>query len=182
MARKVKRPMIDEPGKRKLYPSEYKRLPNFMEAIPSWMNVTPTVEAAERNTRQYSLDEIASIINREAERLAPGNFEFKNVLHAIALAESGGNNMLPGDHNQSFGVFQNRRNGVYEGKIIRGRGGDYSIEQLQDPEFEIPMAVSDLYRYYLNAKKLGLKGADAARYTSKYGQRPLSWPSEVLLY
>lgn len=175
MAKKNRdRRTIFEEGRGRLYPASYKAMPNFMRQIPSWINAIPTVEAAERaNTaRRLSLDEIARIINQTAEALAPGNSEFKNILHAIALAESGGNNLAVGDKGQSFGVFQNRR------KL--GRGGNYSITQLQDPTFEIPMAVSDLYQYYLNAKKRGLNGADAASYVSKYGQRPAAghekWP------
>lgn len=103
-------------------------------------------------------------IDRAAEIYAPGDDEFKKVLHAIALAESSGDPNAIGDRGQSVGLFQNR--------MVKGRGGNYSKQQLLDPEFNSKLAAEELSRYYKMGVQKGLTGDRLVAYVSKYGQRP----------
>jgi len=110
------------------------------------------------------------IIDNAAEKYAPGDSEFKKVLQAIALAESGGNANAVGDNGNSIGLFQNNMAG--------GRGAGYTKAQLLDPTFNADIAASDLYKYYRDARGQGLSGANLVAYVSKNGQRPaagLEW-------
>jgi len=107
---------------------------------------------------------IAGIIDQSAEKYAPGDDEFKKVLHAIVLAESGGNPLAVGDQGNSIGLFQNNMAG--------GRGQGYSVEQLSDPYFNADLSVKDLLTHYKQGLANGLSGANLVAFVSRYGQRP----------
>ncbi|MCK9370709.1 hypothetical protein M0R04_12440 [Candidatus Dojkabacteria bacterium] len=107
---------------------------------------------------------VGNIIDKVAEEMRPGDMEFKKVLHAIALAESGGRSNAKGDGGWSIGLFQNHRRD--------GRGKGYSVEQLEDPEFNTRLSAKELVRYYDQAVSKGLTGSKMVAYVSKYGQRP----------
>lgn len=112
----------------------------------------------------------ADIIDQAAEKYAPGDREFKAVLQAIALAESGGNSNAIGDNGNSIGLFQNNMAG--------GRGASYTKEQLLDPFFNAEISARDLVRYYQQGKAQGLSGPNLVAYVSRHGQRPatgLEW-------
>ena len=107
---------------------------------------------------------VGNIIDKVAEEMKPGDMEFKKVLHAIALAESGGRPNAKGDGGWSIGLFQNHRRD--------GRGKGYSVQQLEDPEFNTRLSAKELVKYYNQAVSKGLTGSKMVAYVSKYGQRP----------
>lgn len=107
---------------------------------------------------------VGNIIDKVAEETRPGDLEFKKVLHAIALAESGGDPGAEGDGGWSIGLFQNHRRD--------GRGRGYSVEWLKNPENNTRLSVKELVIYYDRGVKQGLTGNDLVAYVSKYGQRP----------
>ena len=120
--------------------------------------------------KKYSLDEIGNIINTEAEKVRPGDSEFKKILQAIAFSESSGDPTLPGDYDKktgqynSWGLFQNNRKS--------GRGIGHSIEDLKDPVYNTRLAIEELVKYYDRGIVAGKRGAELAEYVSKHGQRP----------
>lgn len=107
---------------------------------------------------------VAGIINAVAEQYAPGDDEFKKVMNAIALAESGGNPGAVGDAGNSIGLYQNNMAG--------GRGAGYSADQLKDPHFNADLAARELIKYYNEGRRQGLSGGDLVAYVSRTGQRP----------
>jgi LysM repeat protein len=119
---------------------------------------------------------IEDIINQIANELAPGNEEFRLSLHAIALAESGGNPSAIGDGGSSIGLFQNNMAG--------GRGAGHTKQDLLDPIYNTYLAARDLINHFNNAKAQGLSGSDVTRYMSRYGQRPAQglWEAPVKYY
>lgn len=138
---------------------------DFVKKSVRGMNVfnPPTALASDEVPGGVSGD-VGNIIDKVAEEMRPGDIEFKKIMHAIALAESGGNPNAVGDNGQSIGLYQNR--------MKFGRGGNYSKEQLLDPEFNTKLAAQELVKYYDQAISKGLTGRQATEYVSKYGQRP----------
>jgi hypothetical protein len=132
----------------------------------------PEVKASEIDTKTTPAIEgkvltssgVGTVIDKVANEIAPGNADFRKALHAIALAESGGNPNAIGDNGNSIGLFQNN--------MYAGRGFGHTKEQLLDPEYNTRLAAKDLINHYNKAKNLGYKGSDIAVYMSRYGQRP----------
>jgi hypothetical protein len=100
-------------------------------------------------------------------------------MHAIALAESGGDPNIVGDNGNSPGLFQCNVN--------QGRGAAYlptwrknnpggSIEQyiqwLKDPVNNANISAPELWQAYVDGTNHGRYGEDLAAYTSQFGQRP----------
>lgn len=107
---------------------------------------------------------IGAIIDRIAERYAPGDNEFKKIMHAIALAESGGRPDAIGDRGVSIGLYQNNMAG--------GRGRGHTKVNLMNPEYNTDLAARELIRYYKQGVQKGFSGAKLTAYVSRYGQRP----------
>ncbi len=107
---------------------------------------------------------VGSIIDKIANEFAPGDEEFRKVLNAIALAESGGNPAAVGDNGASIGLFQNN--------TVAGRGVGHTKQALLDPEYNTRLAAKELINYYKQGVSRGLKGSDLTAYVSRYGQRP----------
>jgi LysM repeat protein len=109
---------------------------------------------------------VGKIIDNIANKYAPGDEEFRKVMHAIALAESGGNPnaQLVNAIESSYGLYQANTRG--------GRGTGYKPEDLLNPEFNANLAAKELIYYYNQGRKQGLTGADLVAYVSRYGQRP----------
>ena len=107
---------------------------------------------------------IQGVIDNAAEKYAPGDAEFKKVLHAIAMAESGGNPNAVGDGGNSIGLFQNNMAG--------GRGAGHRREDLLDPVYNADISAADLVNHYKQGVAQGLSGADLVAYVSRNGQRP----------
>lgn len=103
-------------------------------------------------------------IDQASREYAPNDEQFRLIMHAIAMSESGGNPNIVGDNGQSIGLYQNR--------MVYGRGGSYSKDQLLDPLFNSRLAAKELYQVYKQGIKNGLSGKQLAIYVSKYGQRP----------
>lgn len=107
---------------------------------------------------------IQGIIDSAAEKYAPGDQEFKKVLHAIAMAESGGNPGAVGDGGNSIGLFQNNMAG--------GRGAGHSPQDLMDPVYNADISAADLVNHYRQGVAQGLSGPNLVAYVSRNGQRP----------
>lgn len=113
---------------------------------------------------------VSQLLDQYAEKYQPGDDEFRKIIHAIALAESGGRANAVGDNGNSIGVFQ--------ANMAGGRGAKYTIEQLLDPEFNIKIAMPEFLTAYSLGKRQGLKGRDLVAYVSRTAQRPaegLEW-------
>lgn len=114
--------------------------------------------------RQYTLDEINQIINQVAEKHFPGDAQFRELLHSLVFSESSGDNLLAGDHGHSIGLLQANRK--------RGRGKGYSIEQLQDPLFNLELGMKEIVPAYEKAVAKGLTNKRLGAYVSRVAQRP----------
>lgn len=108
--------------------------------------------------------DIGEIIDNISNEFAPGDDQFRKIMHAIALAESNGNPGAVGDGGISIGLYQNN--------MKNGRGYGHTKEQLLDPEYNTRLAANELVKYYKQGVKKGLSGANLTAYVSKYGQRP----------
>ena len=138
--------------------------PAYLKSLndAGWGIESPTVDQPASTTTKTS--KIGDIINQAADKYAPGDEEFKKVLHAIALAESNGNPKAAGDGGHSIGLFQNN--------MVAGRGYGYTKDQLEDPNFNADLSAKDLYNYYKKGAAQGLAGANLVAYVSRNGQRP----------
>ena len=106
---------------------------------------------------------VGQLLDHYAQRWQPGDVEFRKVLHAIALAESGGNPGAIGDNGQSFGIFQN---------YMKGRGAGHNPQDLLDADYNIRISVPELHGAYIRGIQQGLRGKDLVAYVSRIGQRP----------
>ena len=132
--------------------------------------IKPTEIKKSQTRTQGVTGSIGQIIDQIADKYSGGNPEFRKVLHAIALTESGGNPNAVGDNGESIGLFQNR--------MKFGRGGNFTKDQLFDPVFNTDISAKELVNYFKQGVSKGLKGADLVAYVSRYGQRPaagLEW-------
>jgi len=107
---------------------------------------------------------VDQIIDETAEKYAPGDEQFRQVLHAIALAESNKDPNAIGDNGRSVGLYQNN--------MANGRGKGYTVDQLKDPNFNADLSARELIKYYNQGVQKGLSGEKLTAYVSKYGQRP----------
>lgn len=113
---------------------------------------------------------VSELLDQYAEKYQPGDAEFRKIIHAIALAESGGRADAIGDNGDSIGVFQ--------ANMAGGRGAGYTKEQLFDPEFNIKIAMPEFLTAYSLGRNMGLRGRDLVAYVSRTAQRPeagLEW-------
>jgi len=134
---------------------------------------TPTKEAQVYDSDPYNL------LNSYAEKYAPGDEEFKKVVHAIALTESGGDPRAAGDYwTDDDGVNRAHSYGLFQANVQGGRGQGHKIEDLQDAEYNIKISVPELYQAYTDGINQGLSGADLVAHVSRGAQRPaegLEW-------
>jgi len=136
--------------------------PQPMQAPSQPMQQSTTPVYGTEKTRDNS--KVASLLDRYAESLSPKDDEFKKVIHAIALDESGGNPMAVGDNGNSIGIFQNNMAG--------GRGIGHTKENLSKAEYNIKLSVPELYRAFQSGINKGLKGSELTAYVSRVAQRP----------
>ncbi len=134
----------------------------IMDKAKAYLPIVKTAQAQEFGTTVSG--DVGGIIDRIAEEFRPGDEEFRKIMHAIALAESGGDPNAVGDNGNSIGLYQNNMAG--------GRGQGHSIENLKNPEYNARLAAGELSRFFDIGRRKGLSGQNLTAYVSKYGQRP----------
>jgi len=107
---------------------------------------------------------VKKLIDQYADQYLSGDKEFKMVLYAIALAESGGNPNAIGDNGNSIGIFQNNMAG--------GRGTGHTKEDLLDPEYNIRISMKELFNAFMQGRNMGITGSSLATFVSRVAQRP----------
>jgi len=105
------------------------------------------------------------VITEVTEKHLPGDPEFKRVVSAIVMAESGGDpNKINNKGEYSVGLLQANMQG--------GRGTGYSLEQLLDPRFNLELGMQEIVPAYQEGRRQGLTGPELAAYVSRVAQRP----------
>lgn len=110
-------------------------------------------------------EDVALIVDESADEHAVP----RRIVRAIVVAESDGDPLALGDYVDGVPLSAGLLQG-YTGE--RGQAHGYTVEELQDPEFNMRLLMPPIARAYRSGRAQGLTGADLVRHVAGVSGHP----------